>query len=278
MKYTIAHLAIKASPQETVRVAGLAGFRNVGIRMCGRYVGDDSFVNVINNGPVIAEIKAELAAQDVSLSNVSAFQFYPGLTMSHLESVVDTTAELGASTIVVNSFMEDSAHFADLFARYAECAAGRGIALALEFLPYSQVKSMEDALSITRGSGMSNVGILVDMLHLDRSGGSLASLSQVPRDDIVFAQICDAGRGKSNPSGEDLMTEARTARMPLGAGDLPLFDFMDALPEDIELEYEVANAADRDLSPIDRARNSKRDLDAFLLAYQARNAEREAAS
>ena len=59
---------------------------------------------------------------------------------------------------------------------------------------------------------------------------------------IIFAQLCDARKWTGPRTDERLLHEARTARLPAGTGDLPLFDFLDALPPGTEIEYEVARA------------------------------------
>lgn len=90
-----------------------------------------------------------------------------------------------------------------------------------------------------KACGQSNAGILVDALHLERSGGTVAAIGKVHPKRIVLAQLCDAKKRRTAPSMEDLITEARTERLAPGDGDLQLFDFLDALPDEVEIEYEV---------------------------------------
>ena len=63
------------------------------------------------------------------------------------------------------------------------------------------------------------------------------------------------------------MAEARTARLPPGEGDLPLFELLDVLPHEVELEYEVAPADRAAWSPADKANAARADADRFMRAY-----------
>jgi sugar phosphate isomerase/epimerase len=269
-RLTLAHLTASATPAETIEAAARAGFDAVGIRIGGRRPGDPYPGAAIGNPAEVRRLKALLAETGIPLSNVSAYQFYPDVTWEQLAPAVDITAELGGSIIVANAFDPDLGRFADLLARYAAAAAPLGIRIAVEFMSYSQVRTPAEARDMVRRIGAPNLGVLVDTLHLDRCGGVPADLSALDPAEMSFAQICDARRLSAPLSDEARMREARTARLPLGEGDLPLLDFMDALPPGIELEYEVARADLADASPLDRALAAKRDADRFLAYWRDR--------
>jgi hypothetical protein len=73
-------------------------------------------------------------------------------------------------------------------------------------------------------------------------------------------------------SDAELLQEARTARLPAGTGELPLFAFMDALPEGLEVEYEVARADLAQATPLEKARSAFADAQRFMDAYAAHRA------
>jgi sugar phosphate isomerase/epimerase len=199
---------------------------------------------------------------------VSAYQFYPDTRWEDVQPVVATAYELGAPAIVAYSFDPDEARFLDVFARYCEEARAAGIRIALEFLPYSRIRDLHGALDIIDRSGASNAGVLIDALHLDRSGGHPRDIRRIDPKRIAFVQLCDIHRRSGPVSEAELMTEARTARLPAGEGDLPLFELLDALPQDMEVEYEVAPASRATASPVEKARAARADADRFLRAYR----------
>lgn len=265
---TLAHLALGTTPHETIDAAAEAGFGAVGLRICARRPGDPYAGEPILGHPAAARaLRDRAAARGVRLSNVSAYQFYPDVGMDDVAPVIEAAAELGAPIIVANGFDPDTGRFSSLFARYCESAAAAGIRVALEFLPYSGVRTLDSALSIIQGSGAANAGVLVDALHLERSGGVPADIARVPAGKLVFAQLCDAHCWTGPRTDAALLTEARTARLAAGTGDLPLFDFLDALPPATEIEYEVARADLAQRSPSEKALAAHADAKRFMRAY-----------
>lgn len=266
MRKSIAHLTLSTTPGRTLAAAAAAGFDGAGIRICGRFVGDGSFQNVIEDRPEIMRLRAMTQDLGVTISNISAFQFYPGLTRDHLKTVVETADGLGADTLVVNCFMQDRGEGLSLFAAYDELARDAGMNIALEFLPYSAVRDLADARAFIRESGASVSRLLIDALHLERSGGSVEDIAALDGSELAFWQICDA-RKRSNEaiSNEQLMQEARTARLPLGKGDLPLIALLRNLPAGMEIEYEVADASIKHLPEEVRAKAAMDDLNRFLV-------------
>jgi sugar phosphate isomerase/epimerase len=270
---TLAHLSISAMPAPTIDAAAAAGFGAVGLRICGRRPGDPFAAPVIGDPAAAKALRQRAADLDIRLSNVSAYQFYPEVRWDDIAPVIDTTQALGIPIIVANGFNPDEAQFTALFARYCEAAAQAGIRVALEFLPYSGVRNLEAALRVVTQSGAANAGVLLDALHLDRSGSSAADIANIDPARITFAQLCDAKKLSGPRSDEELLHEARFARLPAGTGDLPLFDFLDALPQGLEIEYEVARVDMADRSPAEKALAAHADAARFMAAYEAHRAE-----
>jgi len=270
---TLAHLVLGTSAEETVDAAAAAGFGAVGIRICARRPGAPYSAKPLVGDPAAAKALRQRAAdRGIRLSNVSAYQFYPDVTWEQVAPVIEATHALGAPTIVANGFDPDLARFSATFARYCEAASAAGIRVALEFLPYSGVRNLDAAMQVIARSGADNAGVLLDALHLERSGGTPRDIAGVPPEQIVFAQLCDAKRMAGPQSDEALLKEARTARLPAGEGELPLFDFLDALPARLEIEYEVARSDLADRTPMEKARAAAADALRFMERYEAHRA------
>ena len=264
---TLAHLTLGAPPAESIVAASAAGFAALGIRIAPRRPQEPYPVRIIGVPEAARALRRQARDAGVVISNVSAYQFYPDTRWEDVQPVVATAHELGAPVIVAYSFDPDESRFLDVFARYCEEARAAGVRIALEFLPYSCIRNLESALDVIDRSGASNAGVLIDALHLDRSGGHPRDIRPIDPKRIAYVQLSDA-RGRSRPSTEaELMTEARTARLPAGEGDLPLFDLLDALPEDVEVEYEVAPGDRAAWSPVEKARAARADADRFVRAY-----------
>jgi len=265
---TLGHLVLGTTAAATIDAAADAGFGAVGIRICARRPGEAFAGTRILGDPVAAKaLKARAASHDIRLSNVSGYQFYPDVTWDDAAPVVDAATVLGAPIIVANGFDRDLDRFVPLFSRYCRAAHDAGIRIALEFMPYSAIPDLDCALRVLDRVDAPNAGLLIDALHLNRSGGAPHDIRRIPPERVVFAQLCDARRWSGPRTDEQLMAEARSARLPAGTGELPLFDFLDALPANIEIEYEVARADLADCSPAEKAHAASQDAARFMARY-----------
>lgn len=253
-------------PTELVEVAHAAGFRSVGLRITGRRPAD-SYHPVVGSAAAIRLIRSQLAVTGLHLSNISSYHLYPDVGVATYRPVLETVAELGAHHMVCGCYDEDEARFTESFARLCEEASSFGVRLSLEFVPFSRCPDLPRARRIvaaTDGRG----ALLLDSLHLQRSGGSPADLAGLAPSWLAFAQLCDAPAER--PAALDLAAEARTGRLYPGDGALPLAAFLDALPADIEIELETPVAAVAGLPAPERAREAYRRGSAYLSAYDAR--------
>ena len=272
--FNLAHLTLSAPPAESIAAAKAAGFDALGIRIAPRRPDEPYPVQVIGAPATIRAIREQARDAGVTIANVQAYQFFPDTRDQDMRAMIDATHALGVRTILAYSFDPDEARFLERFGRYCDTARAAGIHIAVEFLPYSQIRDLSGALQIIEKSGATNAGVCIDALHLHRSGGSVSDVRRLDPNRISLVQLCDARQSDRPMSGQELMTEARTGRLPLGAGILPLFDLLDALPADVEIEYELAPAERAGMSPLDKARAARADLARFARAYDAHCARR----
>ena len=64
--------------------------------------------------------------------------------------------------------------------------------MVLEFLPIFTIATLHDAVAVVQEANRPNGGVLVDTLHLARSGGGVEDLATVPRSLIPYLQLADA--------------------------------------------------------------------------------------
>ena len=107
---------------------------------------------------------------------------------------------------------------AERFAALCDRAAGHGLTVALEFLPWSGIPDIATAWDVVRRSGAPNGGILLDVWHFFRGNPNFDALRGVPADRIVGVQVND---GPAEPAGE-IREETRHGRRLPGHGDFDL--------------------------------------------------------
>lgn len=197
-----------------------------------------------------------LAAMDdrgVAISLGDGFLVLPGADVAALGSDLDVMAELGVPRINVVSLEPDLARTFDQFAALAELAARRNIGTVVEPVPGLTVGDLPTAMEAVDYVGRADFRLLIDTMHLVRSGSGAAELAAIDADHIGYAQLNDT---TLRPRLEDYLQEAMFERMVPGDGELPLAEIISALPHDIVIEIEVPqrSLALSGVSPIDRLR------------------------
>lgn len=199
------------------------------------------------------DLLAAMSARGVTISLGDGFLVLPGADVSALEPDLDVLAELGVPRINVVSLEPDLSRTFDQFAALTELAAQRTIGTVVEPVPGLTVGDLTTALAARDHVGRSEFRLLIDTMHLVRSGSGAAELVAIDADHIGYAQLNDT---TLKPRIDNYMEEAMFERMVPGEGELPLRDILSALPGDIVLEIEVPqrSSALSGVSPIDRLR------------------------
>jgi sugar phosphate isomerase/epimerase len=197
-----------------------------------------------------------LAAMDhrgVTISLGDGFLVLPGAEMRTFSADLDVLAELGVPWINTVSLDPDLSRTFDHFAALAELAAQRNIRTAVEPVPGLTVGDLPTALAAVEHVARSDFRLLIDTMHLVRSGSGADDLAAVNPGHIGYAQLNDT---TLQPRLDNYMEEAMFERMVPGEGELPLHDLLSALPPSIVIELEVPrrSLALAGISPIERLR------------------------
>jgi sugar phosphate isomerase/epimerase len=265
----IAHFTtIDVEPLAFVEMAARVGYATVGLRLYPAFPGAP-FYEIPVASALMRSMRARLANTGLSVYDIEFVTIDAAFETDRLKSTLNSAAELGARRISVCGDDPDRPRFAAAFADLCDLAAGFGMGVDLEVMPWRRVSTIQDAAAVVRDSGCSNCGILVDALHLARSGGDPVDLRALPRQAIRSAQLCDAPAAQPATT-EGIIQEARAGRMLPGDGDLPLHRLLAELPDHTALSVEVPNAGH---PPEQHARRvyeaAQRTLSAFSLARNA---------
>jgi sugar phosphate isomerase/epimerase len=167
--------------------------------------------------------------------------------------LLDAGAELGAKNALLVSSDPDMTATAGKIAALCAHATPLGMRICLEFGLFTEVKNLAMALEVIAQVDSPMVGLLIDPLHLQRSGGRPQDIAQIP-----------PGPTENDPAG--ILEEALDGRLQAGEGGLPLSALMAALPPGIPLSVELRSKALRDGWPdaVERARVTAEATRRFL--------------
>lgn len=114
------------------------------------------------------------------------------------------------------------------FAQLCAEADERGTRILFEMLPadFSCLPSLDAVLSLTRGSGARNGGIMLDNLHMVRSGTSNADIAtKLSPDDIIGVELNDGALARP----ADFMDSVINRRLLPGDGEFDIAGFLQAV-------------------------------------------------
>lgn len=188
---SLAHLSLlDLSPPELLAVAATAGFDTVGLRISPAGPRDMPFP-LVTDANLLHLTQRQMRATGVTVLDIEVVRLGAATSIEALAPVIDTAEKLGARFMVVSSDDPDHDRLADKFARLCAEASPAALRPVLEFMPYSSVKTLADAVQIVAGS---RGGVLVDALHAQRSGAAPGDLANVNPTLLPYVQLCDARR------------------------------------------------------------------------------------
>jgi sugar phosphate isomerase/epimerase len=240
-------------PVEFVGVAADLGCRHIGMAL-QPIVRDEAAYpawSLKEDAALRRDMLAAMCDRDVSVSIGEGFLIWPHTDIEAFAVDLDIMQELGAPIVNSLTLDPDAARSADKFRRFAEMAAARGMRATVEFVPGMPVGTLAQALETVRRVDSPHFGVLVDMMHLARTGAGAGDLAAIDQTLIFYAQLCDVPLVSAY---EDYGYEARFERLAPGKGELPLGDLMAALPKVIMVGLEVPMLAQAQagVSPRDR--------------------------
>ena len=245
----LAALTVLELPHEQqITVAAAAGYSHVGLRL--RPVAGQPHQFPVD----LAAIKARLADTGVRVLDVEVFRLSADTNVPEFEGVMAAAAEIGAKHLLVHGADANEARMADSFGRFCDLAARYRLIADLEPMPWVEVSTVARTLTVLRGAGRQNSGLLVDAIHFFRAADRLEDLASVPREYLHYAQFCDA-RADRPADMQEIIRQARSDRLMPGEGGLDLTGLLRALPADLPLSLEIPYA--KPMPPPERARRAR---------------------
>jgi sugar phosphate isomerase/epimerase len=257
-------------PLDWVDLAGDLGLRYVTLVMQGAG-GPDAFPawSLRDDAGLRRETRALMIDRGLGVSLIDGFVVYEGTDVRSFAGDMAIAGELGAPRVNTVSFVDDRARNVESFRIVADLAAEHGISVTLEFAPILAVRTLLEAVDMIEDVDRPNFGLLLDTMHLFRSGGSVAEVESLEPGIIQYVQLSDVPYVAANP---DYMDESCFERMVPGTGELPLTDLLALLPAEvvIGLEVPLRSLAEVGVSPFDRVSRSVEAARSLLASCAAR--------
>ncbi len=240
------------APPQLLEVASNAGFRSVGLRTMAAVPGGQEYPLHPGSNELEA-IKEAMAKTGVTVGVVEVVSLQREVSISALRPMLECAASLGAKSVLCTGDDADFEIVTQRFTELCDAALTLGMKAQLEFMRFRQgVKNFDDAIEVVTQAGRPNGFVVLDVLHLMRSGGNVQSV--VKRlEHVGVIQLCDGPL--ELPSELSFAEEARHDRLLPGEGAFPLHELLSVLPPCVQVDVEVPLSGERALlSDSDRAK------------------------
>jgi len=253
---------LDAGPVGQIIAAAESGWSSVGLRLNPLLPTD---IAVVGHPALEAEVARLMARHRIGLLEIGVFLIKPGMNVAALEPVLAFAQKFGARFVVCPVEDDDLARRVETFGALADLCARHRLDALVEFNPYSACRNLGDALDIISAARRPNTGLVIDALHLSRSGGNPHDLAGVDPALLKLVHFCDAPAfAPGSKSADELRKESRTARLLPGEGALPLRALLDVLPADCPISVEAPSARLAGLSATARAKETLIATQRFL--------------
>jgi sugar phosphate isomerase/epimerase len=235
--YSLSHLTIlRSPPPQAIEIAERAGYDYVGLRLLPSGPSGIAYP-LMNDKAAMHDTRTLLASSGVRVFDIESIRLEPETNPDDYLPLFEAGAELGARTVIASAFDPDPMRVVDLFATLCASAANFDLLVHLEFIPWSVVRTPAEARTVVEAAGQRNGRILLDALHLDRSGGNVKDLAGM--DGVMdYFHLCDAPP-LEDPSDDGLIRTARSARLLPGDGEIDLYTIVQNAPAEAVIGVEV---------------------------------------
>lgn len=138
---------------------------------------------------------------------------------------------------------------AERLAALGDRAAAHGLAVALEFLPWVDLRSVREACNLVRMCARTNVGLILDTWHFFRGPNVLEDLAFLSPEHVIAVQLSDGPMAVADSEREDTYN---WRRLP-GEGEFDLVGFfahLGSLGIDAPIGVEIISKEFRSMHPL----------------------------
>lgn len=236
----LAHLTLPhLLPPDFISIAAETGFQGVSLRLLPASPPEEKQLPMFGPSPLLARTIEQIEETGVYVNDIEVAKIAPDIDLAALERVLETAARLQARYLTVVALDDVEERVADRVAAVAELCATYGMRTALECMAFMGIKTLAQGNRVINLSGRSDVGLIIDTLHLDRAGDTPANVARLSPERIAWVQLCDAVVRPQVTHIEALIDEARSNRLVPGAGSLPLSQTLAAIPDHVAVSLEV---------------------------------------
>jgi len=230
LQFSLAHLTVLGcAPPEMTYIAARAGYDYVGFRLITMHLPGEPIYDLTGNHAMLQQTRTALAETGLKVHDVELARIQDGMDVKSYLPALETAAELGAHHVITSIWTAERNYAVDSLAALCDVGKKIGLTMNLEFVTWANVTNLQEAVAVCRTVKRDNCGLLIDVLHFDRSRVQLRELDTVPKEWFHFVHVCDAP--KEIPStNQGLIHTGREERLYPGEGAIDIAAIVNRLP------------------------------------------------
>jgi sugar phosphate isomerase/epimerase len=225
----------EASPPEAVRIAAELGLDKISLAV--NPIAGLRDWGLLEDSAMRRETRQALLDNGVQLDVYEGFILAPKTQVARYRPAFEAAVALGGRQINVCGYDPDPVRLHDRFLEFHSLACEYQTRVLVEFVPFTGLPTLDRAVELIQTSGCDDVALTVDSLHFSRSGGIADQLRAIPSALIGRVQLSDAPLAVRTQA--EYIDDGFNQRRIPGEGELPLVDFMRAIPPDVVVALEV---------------------------------------
>lgn len=206
------------------RIAAASG---AGIAGIGLYVGD--WERQLAEGMTLERLQDLLRRYGVVLAEIEAIPIWETEGESdervqrRLDLAWDLADHLGSRYLqVIGPYRQPMDVAIERFGFVCDRAADYGMKVGLEFLPFTNVRTVADAMDIVGAADRRNGGVCIDIWHHRRGANDPSLIEALPADKVMAIQMND---GPMEPQLDDYKDDCLLNRLAPGDGEMQVAEF-----------------------------------------------------
>lgn len=182
--------ALPATPDQLIDLALDNDFDHVSFRMY-RSVPEEAETDLIDDPSQIRSLRKRVTSTGLKVLGTETVRLDGNRPVIFWDRLLQTSADIGAQTVMVQILDADRTRAIEDFGLLCDRAAALGLRLDLEFIPWTPLAGLADACEMLDSVTSDDVGILVDFLHVARSGSQPEQIAALPPERLRWVQVCD---------------------------------------------------------------------------------------
>jgi sugar phosphate isomerase/epimerase len=248
----------RPAPAVLVAAAAAGGFDQVGLTLWTPGAGAPA--QLCSDGRLRRSLRRQLDGSGVAALDVGVVVLSAELDQGEVARTLECGRELGADRVIVMNQDPEPGRAVAALAAVCDQAAQLELLVGVEFMPYSASRTLAQAVALVAATAAPTAGVVLDLLHLHRSG-SVPQLAALDPRLVHLVQLCD-GHQKA-PAANRLREEALGDRLYPGHGGLLVPELEPFLSPGVPVTVEAPVRADADRSAAVRARSAAEALGAL---------------